>query len=205
MHQGSAFFENERKKDKALTERINVMMAKYEKIRGLSLRHEEQVVDNMVRLNTIYPDSTPTCSSQIRDLEKERDLSQFICHIDLDAFYASVEELENPELKNVPMAVGDMTMLCTSNYLARTFGVRSAMPGFIGVKLCPHLKIIPLHFDKYRAASAKVRAIFMKYDPHFAPMSLDEVKHYIKEACRRINGFLFKKKTGLFESHKRTT
>ncbi|KAI8150340.1 hypothetical protein BJV82DRAFT_548937 [Fennellomyces sp. T-0311] len=154
---GSAFFENERKKDQALTERIDAMMAKYERIRHLNLRHEEQVVDNM-----------------IHDLDKERDLTQSICHVDMDAFYASVEELENPELKDVPMAVGDMAMLCTSNYKARTFGVRSAMPGFIGIKLCPQLKIIPLHFDKYRAASSKVRAIFMKYDPNFAPMSLDE-------------------------------
>lgn len=92
----------------------------------------------------------------------------------MDAFYASVEELEQPELKTVPMAVGSTSMLCTSNYEARKFGVRSAMPGYIALKLCPHLKIIPLHFDKYRAASKKVRAIFAKYDPDFAPMSLDE-------------------------------
>lgn len=92
----------------------------------------------------------------------------------MDAFYASVEELEQPQLKTVPMAVGDTAMLCTSNYEARKFGVRSAMPGYIALKLCPHLKIIPLHFDKYRAASNKVRAIFAKYDPDFAPMSLDE-------------------------------
>jgi DNA polymerase kappa len=111
----------------------------------------------------------------IRDLDDTRDLTQCICHVDMDAFYASVEELENPELKSIPMAVGDMSMLCTSNYLARKYGVRSAMPGFIALKLCPELKLIPLHFPKYRAASEKVRAIFRKYDPNFLPMSLDEV------------------------------
>lgn len=111
----------------------------------------------------------------IEDLEASRDLTQCICHIDMDAFYASVEELENPELKRVPMAVGGMSMLCTCNYLARQYGVRSAMPGFIGKKLCPELVLIPLHFPKYRAASAKVRAVFEKYDPNFLPMSLDEV------------------------------
>lgn len=68
-------------------------------------------------------------------------------------------------------------MLCTSNYEARKFGVRSAMPGYIAVKLCPHLKIIPLNFTKYRAASQKVRAVFERYDPHFCPMSLDEVRY----------------------------
>lgn len=111
----------------------------------------------------------------IRDLDDTRDLTQCICHVDMDAFYASVEELEDPELKNVPMAVGGMSMLCTSNYIARKYGVRSAMPGFIALKLCPELKIIPLHFPKYRAASDKVRAVFRRYDPNFLPMSLDEV------------------------------
>lgn len=116
--------------------------------------------------------------NMIQDMEETRDTSQCICHIDMDAFYASVEELENPELKDVPMAVGSMSMLCTCNYKARQYGVRSAMPGFIGKKLCPELTLIPLHFDKYRAASAKVRAVFEKYDPNFLPMSLDEASLY---------------------------
>ncbi|CAO3609199.1 unnamed protein product [Mucor fragilis] len=110
----------------------------------------------------------------IRDLEDSRDLTQCICHMDMDAFYASVEELADPSLKKVPMAVGGMAMLCTSNYLARQYGVRSAMPGFIARKLCPELVLIPLHFPKYREASNKVRAVFQKYDPNFVPMSLDE-------------------------------
>jgi DNA polymerase kappa len=122
------------------------------------LSFEQRIVDNI-----------------IRDLDDTRDLTQCICHVDMDAFYASVEELEDPELKNVPMAVGGMSMLCTSNYIARKYGVRSAMPGFIALKLCPELKIIPLHFPKYRAASDKVRAVFRRYDPNFLPMSLDEV------------------------------
>lgn len=111
----------------------------------------------------------------IADLENTRDMTQCICHVDMDAFYASVEELENPELKKVPMAVGGMSMLCTSNYLARQYGVRSGMPGFIAKKLCPDLVMIPLHFPKYIEASNKVRAVFEKYDPNFVPMSLDEV------------------------------
>lgn len=117
----------------------------------------------------------------VRDLDDTRDLTQCICHVDMDAFYASVEELENPELKKVPMAVGDMAMLCTSNYLARKYGVRSAMPGFIALKLCPELKIVPLNFPKYRAASDIVRAVFQKYDPNFLPMSLDEVSDMQKQ------------------------
>ena len=65
-------------------------------------------------------------------------------------------------------------MQSTSNYLARRFGVRAAMPGFIAKKLCPELVIVPLHFDKYKAASELVREILAKYDPHFSPVGLDE-------------------------------
>jgi nucleotidyltransferase/DNA polymerase involved in DNA repair len=77
------------------------------------------------------------------------------------------------------MAVGGMSMLCTCNYRARQYGVRSGMPGFIGKKLCPELTLIPLHFPKYRAASVKVRAVFEKYDLNYLPMSLDEVRNTI--------------------------
>ncbi|KAI9304290.1 hypothetical protein BJ944DRAFT_267053 [Cunninghamella echinulata] len=154
---GSAFFENERKRDEALTKRIDEMLKRYDKIKNLDLSFEKKVVDH-----------------KIKEMELSRDLTQCICHIDMDAFYASVEELDDPSLKEIPMAVGGMSMLCTSNYLARKKGVRSGMPGFIGLKLCPELKLIPLHFPKYRAASNKVRAIFAKYDPDFLPLSLDE-------------------------------
>lgn len=141
-----------------VTKRINAILKKYDTIKDQDLSFEKRIVDSM-----------------IQDLEARRDLTQCICHIDMDAFYASVEELENPELKTQPMAVGSMSMLCTSNYEARKYGVRSAMPGFIAIKLCPQLKMIPLNFAKYRAASSKVRAVFAKYDPLFLPLSLDEV------------------------------
>lgn len=62
----------------------------------------------------------------------------------------------------------------TSNYHARRYGVRAAMPGFIAKKLCPNLVIVPPHFAKYRAASERVREILARYDPHFSPMGLDE-------------------------------
>ena len=62
----------------------------------------------------------------------------------------------------------------TSNYHARRYGVRAAMPGFIGKKLCPQLVIVPTHFDKYRAVSHQVRQILAEYDPNYCPMSLDE-------------------------------
>ena len=72
------------------------------------------------------------------------------------------------------MAVGGESMLSTSNYLARKFGVRAAMPGFIARKLCPELVIVPCNFPKYRAASEEVQEVFARYDPNFVMMSLDE-------------------------------
>ncbi|KAM7148982.1 DNA polymerase kappa isoform 3-T3 [Molossus nigricans] len=81
---------------------------------------------------------------------------------------------DNPELKDKPIAVGSSSMLTTSNYHARRFGVRAAMPGFIAKRLCPQLIIVPPNFDKYRAVSKEVKEILADYDPNFMAMSLDE-------------------------------
>jgi len=110
----------------------------------------------------------------VNGLRQERDLSRTIVHVDMDMFYAAVEMRDNPALRGVPMAVGGMGMLSTSNYAARKFGVRAAMPGFIAKKLCPNLVIVPGNMEKYAAVSEVVRGVFKEYDPNFAPMSLDE-------------------------------
>ncbi|XP_037980317.1 DNA polymerase kappa isoform X5 [Motacilla alba alba] len=99
----------------------------------------------------------------------------------MDAFYAAVEMRDNPELKEKPIAVGSMSMLSTSNYHARRFGVRAAMPGFIAKRLCPHLTIVPLNFEKYGKVSKEVREILAEYDPNFMPMGLDEAYLNITE------------------------
>ncbi|XP_040197188.1 DNA polymerase kappa isoform X2 [Rana temporaria] len=125
------------------------------------------------KINKIIMDATKVDRMAL-ELERRRDLNRVIVHVDMDAFYAAVEMRGNPELKEKPMAVGSMSMLSTSNYLARRFGVRAAMPGFIAKKLCPNLIIVPLNFDKYREVSKEVREIFAEYDPNFLPLSLDE-------------------------------
>ncbi|VDM55470.1 unnamed protein product [Angiostrongylus costaricensis] len=71
----------------------------------------------------------------------------------MDAYFAAVEMRDEPRLRTVPMAVGSSAMLSTSNYLARRFGVRAAMPGFIAKKLCPQLEVVPGSFDSYRRES----------------------------------------------------
>lgn len=111
-----------------------------------------------------------------------RDLSQTVVHIDCDAFYAAVEELDRPEFKHVPMAVGK-GVLTTCNYHARKFGCRSGMAGFVAMKLCPNLICLPLNFAKYTAKAQEVREIIAEYDPRFESASIDEAYLNITEYC----------------------
>lgn len=104
-------------------------------------------------------------------------------HIDCDAFYAAVEELDRPELKHVPMAVGK-GVLTTCNYHARKFGCRSGMAGFVAMKLCPTLICLPLNFEKYTAKAQEVREILADYDPRFESASIDEAYLNITQYCQ---------------------
>jgi DNA polymerase IV len=101
-----------------------------------------------------------------------------ILHIDMDAFYASVEQRDNPELRGKPVAVGGDAkrrgVVAAASYEARAFGVRSAIPMARAVRLCPHLIVIPPNFQKYRAASDRVFEIFESVTPLVEPLSLDE-------------------------------
>lgn len=101
-----------------------------------------------------------------------------IIHVDLDCFYAAVEEKYNPSLRGKPLGVGgpadSRSVLCTANYEARKFGVRAAIPSSRAVRLCPDLILIPPHFDLYKAESKKVRAILNDYSDQIEPLSLDE-------------------------------
>ena len=119
----------------------------------------------------------------IAELELSRDLSQTIVHIDCDAFYAAVEELDRPELRNVPMAVGK-GVLTTCNYHARKYGCRSGMAGFVAMKLCPDLICLPLNFEKYSAKAREVREILSDYDPRFESASIDEAYLNITQYCK---------------------
>ena len=93
-----------------------------------------------------------------------------------------MEELDRPELKNVPMAVGK-GVLTTCNYHARKFGCRSGMAGFVATKLCPDLICLPLNFEKYTAKAQEVREILADYDPRFESASIDEAYLNITEYC----------------------
>lgn len=99
-----------------------------------------------------------------------------IIHVDMDAFYASVEQLDNPELRGKAIAVGGVHrgVLTTASYEARTFGIRSAMPTRTALKKCPHLIIVPPRFARYKELSAAIRDIFYEYTDLVEPLSLDE-------------------------------
>jgi DNA polymerase-4 len=101
-----------------------------------------------------------------------------IIHIDMDCFYAAVEIRDNPELANRAVAVGGSEqrrgVLCTCNYQARKFGVRSAMATATALRLCPGLVVLPVNMAKYKQVSRQIQAIFREYTELVEPLSLDE-------------------------------
>jgi DNA polymerase-4 len=129
----------------------------------------------------------------------------------MDCFYAAVEMREDPLLVGKPIAVGGSAesrrgVLCTCNYEARKFGVRSAMPVFIALQKCPNLMVLPVRFDLYRRVSHQIREIFYRYTDLVEPLSLDEayldVSHqdrYATELAREIRAEILKE-TGLTAS-----
>lgn len=100
-----------------------------------------------------------------------------IVHVDMDAFYASVEQRDDPQLRGRPVVVawrGNRSVVCAASYEARKFGVRSAMPALTAERLCPQAVFIPPDFTRYRAVSRQVREIFRRQTDLIEPLSLDE-------------------------------
>ena len=105
------------------------------------------------------------------------DRQRKVIHVDMDAFYASVEQRDDPGLRGRPIAVGgsrERGVVAAASYEARKFGVRSAMPSITAKRKCPGLIFVKPRFDVYRAVSHQIRAIFAEYTPLIEPLSLDE-------------------------------
>nr|WP_281421365.1 DNA polymerase IV [Hymenobacter profundi] len=111
-----------------------------------------------------------------------------IIHLDMDAFYASVEQRDNPELRGRPLAVGgarERGVVAAASYEARKFGVRSAMPATTARRLCPELLFVPPRFEVYKGVSRQIHAIFADYTELIEPLSLDEA--YLDVTQNRYN------------------
>ena len=105
------------------------------------------------------------------------DQSRKIIHVDMDAFYASVEQRDNPELQNKALAVGggsERGVVAAASYEARKFGIRSAMSGEVARRLCPHLIFVKPRFSRYKEVSKVVHSIFYQYTGLVEALSLDE-------------------------------
>ena len=115
--------------------------------------------------------------------------SRKIIHIDMDAFYASVEQRDNPELRGQPVAVGgsrERGVVAAASYEARKFGVHSAMPSITAKRKCPDLIFVKPRFDAYKAISLQIRDIFAEYTPIIEPLSLDEAYLDVTENLKGI-------------------
>jgi DNA polymerase-4 len=119
----------------------------------------------------------------------ETGCSRKIIHIDMDAFYASVEQRDNPELCGKPVAVGgsrERGVVAAASYEARKFGVHSAMPSITAKRKCPDLIFVKPRFDAYKAISLQIREIFAEYTPIIEPLSLDEAYLDVTENLKGI-------------------
>src|SRR5690242_12408998 len=124
----------------------------------------------MLGPNQAEEESTEGTASEVRAVRK-------VIHIDMDAFYASVEQRDDPALRGKPVAVGGSAargVVAAASYEARQFGVHSAMPSLIAKRKCPALIFIAPRFEVYKAISQQIRAIFADYTTLIEPLSLDE-------------------------------
>ena len=170
---GSAFHSHEERRQVQRERRVAAQVRRAQSFTAEQLARGLKAADRVLaQLRREY--QQPTSDEQRRTL----------VHLDMDAFFAAVEMRDQPALRRVPMAVGSDSMLSTSNYLARRFGVRAAMPGFIARKLCPQLQIVPLDYAKYKLVSRQIRAVLALYDADMLPMGLDEAYLDITEHLR---------------------
>lgn len=117
-----------------------------------------------------------------------------IIHIDMDAFYASVEQLDRPELRGKPVAVGgneERGVISAASYEARAFGVKSAMSSKLAAKLCPDLIFVKPRFDRYKTISKEIRAIFERYTDAIEPLALDEAYLDVTDNKTGLNSATF--------------
>ncbi|KAG5474385.1 hypothetical protein LSCM1_03165 [Leishmania martiniquensis] len=160
----SSFYANEERKAQRQQLQIEELLVKTRQYKA-SVRGDPVVFRQLQR--------------QVAELEASFEAHRrFDCvyvHVDMDMFYAAVEMKKNPQYAEMPLGIGDMSMLSTTNYVARKFGVQSGMPGFIGMRLCPQLVIVPTNFAACRVESRKFMGVVREYDPAAHVLGMDEI------------------------------
>jgi DNA polymerase kappa len=140
MSKNSLFYKRQVEQDNKVNQKVSIMKTKL-----ASLIPSQKLT--YAKLHT----------DRIAEVEKLRRFDKICCVLDMDMFFAAVEIRDQPHLKDLPVAVGGIGMISTANYVARKYGVRSAMPGFIAKKLCPELIFVKSHFGKYTIVSEQIR------------------------------------------------
>lgn len=171
---GTAFYQKELQREEQRQAKTNEMVKKAATYKSLSPQEKQAIKDHVDALEA--------------ELEATRDVSRRYIYVDMDMFFAAVEEKKDPSLSGIPFGVGSVGMLSTTNYVARQYGVRSGMPGFIGKRLCPDLVIVPVNFAAYKAEAARVHSIAYRYDPNFSSMGLDELTMDITDYLKQYPG-----------------
>ncbi|KAG8813404.1 hypothetical protein FRC17_001589 [Serendipita sp. 399] len=169
--EGSKFYQNEKRKDEELSKKIESILKQR---------------DEFIAAGADIPRLEALADRALVELEATRDLTQYIVHIDMDSFYASVETLDDPSLIGKAFAVGG-GVLTTASYAARVFGVRSGMPEYIAKKLCPHLLVVKNRFWRYSELSGQVMGILRRFDPTMDPAGTDEAYLNITAYCQENN------------------
>ncbi|KAK4055057.1 hypothetical protein OIO90_003398 [Microbotryomycetes sp. JL221] len=173
VSKGSKYFLQQEEKDAQLTIRVEKLVAKLDERvqeRHGNLANEEQYVDEM-----------------LEELEKTRCLTETVCVVDADAFYASCHQREDPSLVGKAFGVGGGSgggVLTTASYEARKYGCSSAMAGFVAKRLCPHIIFVKPDFSLYTSASKSIMNILKQYG-ELSPASLDEAYISLTEYCKR--------------------
>ncbi len=170
MSKGSAYTKRAEEQDSMLNMRIEKMRKALKEITPAELRTAEANVNHLAQ----------------KWESNERCLERPVVVVDLDMFYAAVELRDRPELNDKPVAIGSTGMISTANYVAREYGVRSAMPGFMALQLCPQLVFLPCDFPKYRKVASQIHALFKELDPCFEAPSLDEAFLDLTDASKTI-------------------
>ena len=166
MSKNSAYLKQAEKQDKITDAKVNALRKSFDVQDEVFILYIKQIA-----------------LSKRMEIEKFRSFNRICCVLDMDMFFAAVEIRDQPHLKDLPVAVGGDMMISTANYVARKYGVRSAMPGFIARKLCPQLVFVPCNFEKYEVVSNQIKEIIGEYDPHFQSHSLDEVYFDLNSAA----------------------